>query len=193
MPHAACFPGAGAIFYIGTAMQSVTNPCKRCVLVMGPSGVGKSTFAQSFASALMANFIEGDDYHPPENRAAMSAGQPLTDAMRMPWLIALAKAVKTSGTRHDTVFTCSALKRSYRDFLRLGIGEMQLLYLSAPRDLIHQRMKARAHFMPVELLDSQIEALEMPTADENPIILDMTRSLDENIDFAINELRKAQR
>lgn len=173
-------------------MQSITDPCRLCVLVMGPSGVGKSTFAQSLASALGANFIEGDDYHPPENRAAMSAGQPLTDAMRMPWLIALANAVKISGSRHDTVFTCSALKRRYRDLLRLGLGDMQLLCLSAPRDLIHQRMKARKHFMPAELLDSQIEALEVPTADENPIMLDMSEGLDANTEFAVSELKLRQ-
>lgn len=173
-------------------MQNVTNPGNLCVLVMGPSGVGKSTFAQALASALNANFIEGDDFHPPRNRAAMSAGQPLTDEMRMPWLNTLANAVRTSAERQDTVFTCSALKLRYRDLLRLGIGDLQLLCLSAPRDLIRARMNARQHFMPAELLDSQIEALEIPTSEENPIMLDMSQDLDANIGIAISELTRRQ-
>ncbi|SIS94465.1 gluconokinase [Paracoccus saliphilus] len=166
-------------------MQSPTSPSRLCVLVMGPSGVGKSTFAQALAEAMGASFIEGDDYHTSENRAAMSAGRPLTDEMRQPWLIALADTVRHSRGKRDTVFTCSALKRRYRDLLREGIGEMRLLCLSAPRALIRQRMIARKHFMPAELLDSQIEALEAPTPDEYAIMLEMSEGLDANVARAL--------
>ncbi|RNF36109.1 gluconokinase [Paracoccus methylarcula] len=166
-------------------MTSPANPPRLCILVMGPSGVGKSTFAQALSKELGACFIEGDDYHTPENRAAMSAGRPLTDEMRMPWLSALAEAVRQSRVTQDTVFTCSALKRSYRDLLREGIGGMRLLCLSAPRDLIRQRMIARQHFMPAELLDSQIEALETPTPDEKAIMLEMSEGLDANVARAL--------
>lgn len=169
-------------------MQSPEPPSSLCVLIMGPSGVGKSTFAQALAEALGAGFIEGDDYHTPENRAAMSAGRPLSDEMRQPWLAALACAVRTSRANQDTVFTCSALKRRYRDLLREGIGEMRLLCLFAPRDLIRQRMMSRKHFMPAELLDSQIEALEPPTPDEQAIMLEMTEGLDTNVARALVEL-----
>lgn len=166
-------------------MQSPAPPSRLCVLVMGPSGVGKSTFAQALAEAIGANFIEGDDYHTPENRAAMSAGRPLTDEMRLPWLIALADAVRHSRDKQDTIFTCSALKRRYRDLLHEGIGEMRLLCLSAPRDLIRQRMMARKHFMPAELLDSQIETLEAPAPDEQAIMLEMSEGLDANVARAL--------
>lgn len=166
-------------------MTSPAHPPRLCILVMGPSGVGKTTFAQAFSRALDARFIEGDDYHTPENRAAMSAGRPLTDEMRMPWLSALAEAVRQSRVTRNTVFTCSALKRSYRDLLREGIGEMRLICLTAPRDLIRQRMVAREHFMPAELLDSQIEALELPTPEEQAIMLEMSEELDANIERAL--------
>lgn len=171
-------------------MSSPANiaPQPPCVLVMGPSGVGKSTFAQALAAALDAAFIEGDDHHPPENRAAMSAGRPLTDAMRMPWLAVLADAVRQSHQRRATVFTCSALKRSYRDFLRSRIGAMRIIILTAPPDLIRRRMQQRQHFMPPALLDSQIGELQPPAPDEEAIQLDMSESLDLVVQRALAAL-----
>lgn len=149
-----------------------------CVLVMGPSGVGKSTLAAALARGLGAGFIEGDDHHPPENRAAMAAGQPLDDAMRAPWLAALADAVSASLSARDTVFACSALKRRYRDDLRARIGPLRLVCPTAPEPVLRQRMQDRAHFMPVALLRSQLATLELPDPDEGAIIIDMTQDMD---------------
>lgn len=163
-----------------------------CVLVMGPSGVGKSTFAQALADAMGAAFIEGDDYHTPENRAAMSAGRPLTDEMRAPWLAALGEAVRLSRTKRDTVFTCSALRKRYRDDLRARIGEMRIICLTAPTGLIHQRMEEREHFMPPALLQSQIDALEPPDANEGAIHLEMTTPPPQLITKTIAQLRIEQ-
>lgn len=152
---------------------------------MGPSGVGKSTFAGALATALDAVFIEGDDHHPPENRAAMSAGRALTDEMRMPWLNALATAVRQSCATQPTVFTCSALKRSYRDLLRDGIGPLRIVTLIAPPDLIRRRMLSRQHFMPAALLDSQIGDLQPPQPDEAAIVLDMSDDLPRGVADAV--------
>ncbi|MDP5308684.1 gluconokinase [Paracoccus spongiarum] len=164
-------------------------PLRPCVMVMGPSGVGKSTFAEALAVALEADFIEGDDHHPPANRAAMAAGTPLTDAMRAPWLAALAAAVRAARSRRAVVFSCSALKRSYRDSLREGIGPLRIVSLTAPAGLIRTRMGQRRHFMPSALLDSQIETLQPPEADEAAITLDMSRSLAEVLHEAVAQLR----
>ena len=160
----------------------------RCIMVMGPSGVGKSTVAEGIARHLDAALIEGDDYHPPENRAAMAAGQPLDDAMRRPWLLALAEAVRQSARTRETVFACSALRRSYRDLLRDRIGPLVLVYPHAPRDLILSRMKNRNHFMPPALLASQLATLEEPGADEDPIRLDTARPLDQVLAAALERL-----
>ena len=157
-------------------------------MVMGPSGVGKSTVAEGIARHLDAALIEGDDYHPPENRAAMAAGRPLDDAMRRPWLLALAKAVRQSASTRETVFACSALRRSYRDLLRDRIGPLVLVYPHAPRDLILSRMKSRNHFMPPALLASQLATLEEPGADEDPIRLDTARPLDQVLAAALERL-----
>lgn len=166
------------------AAEDISEPTGLCVMVMGPSGVGKSTVARALSDRIGAEFIEGDDYHPPENRAAMSAGSALTDEMRMPWLAALAEAVNASARSRMTVFTCSALKRSYRDFLRSRIGPLRLVCLTAPPDLIRERMAARQHFMPAALLESQIATLQPPSQDEGATILDMSGPLDEVIEKA---------
>lgn len=172
-------------------MQVTPDPDARLrVMVMGPSGVGKTTFARLLAQSLDADFIEGDDYHPPLNRAAMQAGQPLTDAMRAPWLEALAGAVAQSLNRRDTVFTCSALKRAYRDRLRHRLGALRLVYLTAPPDLIRRRMTGRRHFMPASLLGSQLSILEPPGPDEGAITLDMSGDLDALVRKTVGWLRK---
>jgi gluconokinase len=160
----------------------------RCIMVMGPSGVGKSTVAEGIARHLDAALIEGDDYHPSENRAAMAAGRPLDDAMRRPWLLALAEAVRQSARTRETVFACSALRRSYRDLLRDRIGPLVLVYPHAPCDLILSRMKNRNHFMPPALLASQLATLEEPGVDEDPIRLDTARPLDQVLAAALEHL-----
>lgn len=169
--------------------NTISNPSAHlCIMVMGPSGVGKTSIAVGIAEAIGGIFIEGDDYHPPENRAAMSAGHPLTDEMRWPWLEALSIAVRDSIQTQRVVFACSALKRSYRDLLRDRIGGMDLVYLHAPAELILERMRARTHFMPPSLLQSQLDTLEVPTPDEQPITLDMTLSIDEAVQQGLDVL-----
>lgn len=173
----------------GTAADRA-GPAPPCIMVMGPSGVGKSSLARALARRIGARFIEGDDYHPPENRAAMAAGRPLTDDMRWPWLRALADAVAASHACGPTVFACSALKRSYRDLLRDRIGhDLRLICLHAPPELILSRMRARQHYMPPALLASQLATLEMPTDDEAPVMLDMTAPLDLIVERAVTALK----
>jgi 6-phosphogluconolactonase len=144
------------------------------VVVMGVSGSGKTTISALLAAALGCQFQEGDDLHSAENVEKMQGGTPLTDADRLPWLHRIAAEI--DGWRAEGlsgVLTCSALKRSYRDII---IGErpgVTLVYLKGTHDLIRRRMAARhEHFMPDALLDSQFAALEEPTSDEHPIIVD---------------------
>ncbi len=56
---------------------------------MGVSGSGKSTLGAALAARLGCEFLDGDDFHPPQNVARMSAGKPLEDADRAPWLARL--------------------------------------------------------------------------------------------------------
>ena len=141
------------------------------LVVMGVSGSGKSTIASMLAHRLGWIYEDGDWLHPKSNIDKMHHGEPLTDADRGPWLHAIAEwidATRQSGS-HGVV-ACSALKRAYRDVLIDGRRDVRLVFLQGDRDLIAQRIAARAdHFMPPRLLDSQFEALEPPQADERPI------------------------
>lgn len=136
-------------------------------IVMGVSGCGKSTVGQALAAQLACPFFDGDDFHPPENVAKMASGTPLTDVDRAPWLARLAALLQEHLARGETaVLACSALKKSYRDQLRLS-EQVVFVFLDGSFDLIWQRMKKRPnHYMQADMLHSQFETLEAPTAAE---------------------------
>jgi len=138
------------------------------VVVMGVSGCGKTTVATSLAQALGWSFIEGDAFHTPENVQRMAQGIALTDADRAMWLDRLALELKQQSQSHPgVVLACSALKKSYRDVLRLGWPHALFLYLHGSAELIGQRLLARkGHYMPSSLLQSQFETLEPPAQSE---------------------------
>ncbi|WP_417247897.1 gluconokinase [Celeribacter sp.] len=142
------------------------------IIVAGVSGSGKTTLAETLAAHFELPFLEGDDFHPPQNVVAMAAGTPLTDEMRAPWLDRLGQAARDAGEVHGgAIVSCSSLKRSYRDLLREGTGGCRFVLLNGDRDLILDRMAKREnHYMPTALLDSQIATLEPPEPDESDLI-----------------------
>ena len=162
------------------------------VVVMGVSGSGKTTVAAMLAGCLHCAFLEGDDFHPASNVQKMHGGTPLTDADRLPWLARIAEEIdawRKAGT--SGVLTCSALKRTYRDIIVGERPEVTLVYLKGSRELIQQRMAARhEHFMPVALLDSQFATLQEPTADEDPIVVDVGPSPAAIADEIVRGLEK---
>jgi gluconokinase len=147
-------------------------------VVMGVSGSGKSLIGSSFARAFGVDFVEGDEYHPLENVERMTSGIPLTDEDRLGWLRALSERLgeaKRAGT--GLVMTCSALKRSYRDLLRADAGDLRLIYLRGPRELLAERLAGRrGHFMPPSLLESQLTTLQEPSPDERAWVCDIRES-----------------
>lgn len=165
------------------------------ILVMGVSGVGKTTIARAMADVLHGRMIDADDYHPEENIAAMRAGVPLTDKMRAGWLDAVAAgAIAVAATDGGPVaIACSALKASYRDRLRAALGEMFVVYLHGTREAIRPRMAARKdHYMPPSLLDSQFAALEPPVGEPDAgIELDVAENVDRLVQAACDAYRLA--
>ncbi|MFS4504929.1 gluconokinase [Clavibacter sp. Sh2141] len=141
----------------------------RHIVVMGISGSGKTTIATHLTEVLGWTFAEADEFHPAANIEKMTAGTPLTDADRWPWLEAMRDWMTgEAGAGRSTVVTCSALKRSYRDLLRGADGDVSFVHLSGDPDLIRERMKSRSgHFMPASLLPTQISTLE-PLQDDEP-------------------------
>lgn len=137
------------------------------IVLMGVSGVGKTTVGSRLADALDWDFVDGDDFHPPGNVKKMEQGEPLTDEDRGPWLRAIRDFIhKRRAQEEPAIVACSALKTSYREVLLRDNDGVQLVYLKGSPDLIRQRMEARTdHFFDAELLDSQFEALEEPTTE----------------------------
>lgn len=159
---------------------------RRVIVVMGVSGTGKSTIGRALAEALGLPFLEGDDLHPEGNVAKMARGIPLTDADRAPWLDRIAAELD-----EPVVVACSALKRAYRDRLRLAAPDLVLVYLHGDRQLLASRMSQRdGHFMPTTLLDSQLATLEEPGADEETIPVDVALRPDEIVELVIDRLRR---
>lgn len=145
------------------------------VVVTGVSGSGKSTVARLLADRVGARFAEGDEFHPQSNIDKMSAGHPLDDADRGPWLRDVAAWLLARATAGETaVVTCSALKRAYRDVLRTAGPGVRFVHLAGPQQVVADRLRGRSgHFMPPALLDSQYADLEPLGADEPGVTLDV--------------------
>lgn len=160
------------------------------IVVMGVSGCGKSSVGLGIATALGLDFVEGDALHPPENIALMSAGIPLTDADRWPWLDRVAARLAEAREGRGVVVSCSALKRSYRDRLRAGAGRpLRFVFLTGSRAVLKSRMGHRTgHFMPTSLLDSQLATLEPPTGEPLVVTVDIDRPLTAVIEQALDGL-----
>jgi gluconokinase len=160
------------------------------VVVMGVSGSGKTTIGTLLAQRLGCVYAEADDFHPPANVAKMRAGQPLTDADRLPWLQAIATWIEgCEEGGEDAVVTCSALKRSYRDVLRDGHKHVRIVFLEADPELLAHRVLHRVgHFFPADLLDSQLATLEPPGADELVIRVDNSTQPSAVVDEILSRL-----
>ncbi|HQR15014.1 MAG TPA: gluconokinase [Nitrospira sp.] len=151
------------------------------VLIMGVSGAGKTTVGRHLAEVLGWRFVEGDDLHPAANIEKMRSGHPLTDADRRPWLERLhAALVDQVRMNQPAVMACSVLKATYRTIVEEGCGHcVRLVYLKGRADVIRQRLAGRReHFMPPELLDSQLAILEEPA---DALVVDATLPPDEII------------
>lgn len=132
---------------------------------MGPSGSGKSFVGARLAAALALPFIDADDLHPAANVEKMAAGVPLTDEDRMPWLDVVAGALARADD--GLVVACSALARRYRRRILDGCPRVVFAELAVDEDELERRMRARSHFMPASLLESQMRTWE-PLAREEP-------------------------
>ena len=160
------------------------------LIITGVSGSGKTTIATALAQQLDWPFKEGDELHPASDITKMHSGHPLDDRDRWPWLEKVADWIdcwRQAGT--SGVITCSALRRSYRDFLTRGRPEVRVVYLHGDRPVIAARLAARkGHFMPASLLDSQFAILEEPDPDEDPICIDVSRLVEDIVAEIVHEL-----
>tara|TARA_R110001583_G_scaffold1583_2_gene12297 strand:+ start:3218 stop:3757 length:540 start_codon:yes stop_codon:yes gene_type:complete len=144
----------------------------RVFIVMGVSSTGKSTIGEGLAKKFRAKFIDGDDLHPKENILKMEEGHALNDEDRMPWLERIGDVAFSIQRKNETAFiVCSSLKKKYRQQIGGGNSNITFLYLHGDFELVKARMKVRrGHFMPIELLKSQFDTLEIPQEDEVNVV-----------------------
>ena len=164
------------------------TPC--ALIVMGVAGSGKSTIGETLAGRIGWRFEDGDRFHPASNVAKMSAGVPLTDDDRWPWLQAIADEIdRLCAAGERAVVACSALRRVYRDVLIHGRNDVRLVYLDGSQQLIADRLNRRkGHFMPPDLLASQFKTLEPPERDERPITVPIDASVEAIVDAIVGQL-----
>lgn len=144
------------------------------IVVMGVAGSGKTTVGRALAASLGRPFFDADDFHPPENVSRMSAGVPLTDADREPWLASLCALIERADTAgEDIVLACSALRARFRERLRAAANDLRYVYLESGRGVIAHRLAEReGHFMSPDLVASQFADLEEP---DDALVVDATR------------------
>jgi len=150
------------------------------VIVFGVSGAGKTTVGKLLARELRWRFIEADDFHPAANVEKMRSGHPLTDEDRWPWLENLREQIKRSlAAGENAVLACSALKRAYRDCLRVS-DEVKFVFLRGDFALVEKQLRSRrSHFMNPALLQSQFDDLEEPRPDEDVLTIEVGRTPEE--------------
>ncbi len=143
-------------------MPNPTTPL--AIVLMGVAGSGKTTVGRLLAEQLGWPFRDADEFHPAANVAKMSAGRPLDDQDRAPWLAAIrAYLAEQLAAGQSVIVTCSALKQRYREAIVADPTRTRLVHLQGDFGLILGRMQRRTdHFMKPAMLESQFAALEPP-------------------------------
>ena len=153
------------------------------VIVFGVSGAGKTTIGKLLAGQLCWRFYEADDFHPRANIEKMRSGRPLTDEDRWPWLECLREQIRRSlTTKENAVLACSALKRGYRELLRVS-DDVKFVFLRGDHALVAEQLRhRRGHFMNPGLLRSQFADLEDPKPDEDVLTIELGRTTQELVE-----------
>lgn len=161
----------------------------RAIVLAGVSGSGKTTVGRRLAQRLGWSYVEADDHHPPDNIEKMRRGEALTDADRAPWLAALrAELDRHVAAGTGVVLTSSALKAAYRRVLGEGRPEVAMVLLHGPPRLLARRLDARQdHFFDPRLLQSQLDALELPGPSESAVVVDVSADPDAIVDRIVHQ------
>jgi len=169
---------------------AITNPdsSSNLIILMGVSGSGKSTLAQALAKHYGYDYLDGDDFHSQEARDQMARGLPLTDEMRLPWVIRMRDYFREAARNHKhSTLAFSGLKRVHRDELRRAGTKTIFLFLHSDRDTIQNRVNQRAgHFMAPSLVESQFDSLEDPSFEADVFEINVQTSFDQVLDNAIH-------
>ena len=157
------------------------------IVLMGVSGCGKTVVGKALAEKLGVPFLEGDEFHSPENLAKMSSGVPLDDNDRKGWFHAIREAMEAQPG--SAIVSCSALKRKHREFLADASKTVRFVHLDGERELLEKRIRSRVgHFFDPKLLDSQLASLEKPAPDEGALAVNVEPSVQKIVAFIQSRL-----
>ncbi len=176
---------------VSTSASRPRSAHRFALVVMGVSGSGKTVVGTAIAHALGIAFFDGDDLHSPEARAKMTAGIPLNDEDRAPWLDRIGALLADAGAHPDgVVVACSALRRAYRDRLRATAGpSLRFLFLKGDKAQMRERVAQRKnHYMPASLIDSQFAALESPEGEGDVVTIPADADLAQTLGATIERL-----
>ena len=157
------------------------------IALMGVSGCGKTIVGKALAEKLDLPFIEGDEFHPPENLAKMSSGIPLNDEDRVDWMSAIRQAMQEQ--LGSAVVSCSALKKKHRVFLADISKPVRFVHLDGDEKLLEERIQSRVgHFFDSKLLGSQLASLEKPSPDEGAFSVNVAPSVEKIVALILAHL-----
>ncbi|WP_424493586.1 NADP-dependent phosphogluconate dehydrogenase [Salinimicrobium sp. GXAS 041] len=133
-------------------------------IVMGVSGVGKTTIGKLLAERFCVPFFDADDFHPLRNVEKMKKGIPLEDEDRKIWLQTLSEKIQEWNMKRGAVLACSALKEKYREQLQsIPKNDISWIFLHSEYEIILERLSSRKnHYFKPELLESQYTTLQIP-------------------------------
>jgi gluconokinase len=163
------------------------------IVVMGVSGCGKTTVAKDLAARLDGLYLDGDDFHPVSNVEKMRHSIPLTNEDRLPWLQHVGRVMRERAEPgHPVIMACSALKRMYRERIRIEEPDAFFVHLVATREELERRMQHRhGHFMPASLLDSQLQTLEPLASGEYGATINVHGTEDQVIERVLDAIEHA--
>ncbi|WP_225425492.1 gluconokinase [Pelagerythrobacter rhizovicinus] len=181
-----------AVVLTSTRRHRARRNCPEAVVVMGPSGCGKSTLARALAAYGGWPMLEGDDHHPPRNKAKLARGVPLTEQDRVPFLDSIGRSIRASA--RPVVVSCSALRRAHREQLRRYARDILFAWVDVPADELDRRIRRRSdHFMPPSLLGDQLETLEPPARPERFVRIDGRLSTADQLRVVLSHLESCPR
>lgn len=160
------------------------------IVVMGVSGCGKSTVAEAIATQYQLNLVEADNFHSEQAIARMASGRPLDDEMRGPWVEMLCQHLQDHfDNENSCVMAFSGLAKQHRDAIRAIRFHMMFIHLHANPEIIKQRSERRtSHFMPASLLESQYQALQDPSQEQDIFKVDVSQTFENVIVQATNHI-----
>src|SRR3989338_483495 len=138
----------------------------------GIPGSGKTHIARQLSQMTGIPMYDGDDFHTNDDRRAVAQGI-FTLERRHAQLKRISTKLRTAGTPHALVTHPLPDRESRALVRRLSTGDVRLIHVTAPLDLIKERLRARKdHHFWSDLLDAWISKHWQEPCGENCLVIE---------------------